>query len=97
MRIFQTELEDEGDEEEEDRPPVPPPRSKSKEVSAVFSETKSPTRNSPNERSVYYDAVEDRCGVEKFERLQPSNVPIHICTYAGVRLKVTFKPTYLYM
>jgi len=64
MRIFQTELEDEeGDEEEEDeedRPPVPPPRSKSKEGGGPNAETKSPTRNSPNDRSVYYDALEDR-------------------------------------
>ena len=56
MRIFQTELEDEeGEEDDEDQPPVPPPRSKSKE-----SATKSPTRSSPNERSVYYDAIDER-------------------------------------
>jgi len=62
MRIFQTELEDEEgeEEEEEDQPPVPPPRSKSKEATAILNETKSPTRNSPNERSVYYDALEER-------------------------------------
>ena len=63
MRIFQTELEDEEgdeDEEDEDQPPVPPPRSKSKEAANILNEAKSPTRNSPNERSVYYDALEDR-------------------------------------
>ena len=65
MRIFQTELEDEeGDDDDDDQPPIPPPRSKSKEATpaaaAVLSETKSPTRSSPNERSVYYDALEER-------------------------------------
>ena len=62
MRIFQTELEDEeGDEdEEEDQPPIPPPRSKSKEGPNILGDTKSPTRSSPNERSVYYDALEER-------------------------------------
>ena len=49
----------EEDEEESDNPPIPPPRSKSKESSLVnvaAGDVKSPSR-SPNDRSVYYDAV----------------------------------------
>jgi len=53
--------EDEDEDEVGDAPPVPPPRSKSKESSLVNEATaeKSPSR-SPNERSVYYDAVAEQ-------------------------------------
>ena len=68
-KFFQTEIDDDEEEDDEEggqrreggsasgepAPPVPPPRSKSKESSLV-NELKSPSR-SPNERSVYYDAV----------------------------------------
>ena len=68
--------EEEEEEEESDVPPVPPPRSKSKESSLMNdlnhgsneqgkqSTTTSPSR-SPNDRSIYYDAVSsepDRSG-----------------------------------
>jgi len=67
-RFFQTEVET----SESDGPPVPPPRSKSKENSVTQDRSspknvqgkgekscKSPVAKSPNERSVYFDAIDE--------------------------------------
>merc|ERR1711874_22325 len=68
-RFFQTEVET----SESDGPPVPPPRSKSKENSVAQDRSspktvqgskgekgcRSPVAKSPNERSVYFDAIDE--------------------------------------